>query len=1101
MWLVRLSSGRFAAFIFGAALLLVETASAQVFSPLHVFSTATGSVAPLVQGADGTLYGVSAHGGASPAPSLGTVFKLQPDGNGFTILYSFTGGADGSGPSAALVISGNTLYGTAKNGGTGKNGTVFKLNTDGTDFTTIYSFSAFTPGTNSDGANPVGNLVLFGNTLYGTASVGGSQAGAGTVFKVNTDGSGFATLHNFSGVVRSVDGAYPHAGLFLDGTTLYGTTQEGGTNGYGTVFKIDTSGADFATLHAFAAPVSGLSSEGSLPEAGVVFSGGTLYGTTSRGGAGHGTVFRLNTDGSGFTTLYNFQNGPDGSTPLAALVVADGTLYGTASSGGNFPGWGTVFKLKTDGSGFTNLYNFDRAEGKGGTGPAAGLLLVGSTLYGTTANSAGPVGGTVFKLNTDGSAFSEISNGNDGAQPQGGLVLSGDSFFGTTSSGGSRTAVTVLSPSAGTIFKLKTNGTSFATLHTFGAFTNQLVSGDARNANADGARPVGTLASSGGVLYGTTQIGGSAGVGTIFRMNTDGTGFTNLYNFTNSPDGAFPAAGVVLAGGALYGTTELGGANAEGTVFKINTDGGGFTTLYNFSAPVNATNSDGTSPMSGLALQGETLYGTTHNGGPGGGGTLFKINTDGTGFTRLYSFNAVTRLSTNSVDGANPVGGLVIAGSTIYGTTSSGGTATDTKGVGGPGTAFQVNTDGTGFVKLHTFTGTFGGFAPKGALALAGGRLYGTAANGGNGGGGTVFQMNADGSDFTTLHTFPFVSPQDTLGDLLAIGGTIYGTSEFSVPGSGSVFAITPTAAPSVQFTAAPSNGTPPQTVQFTAPPVDDKGNTLIQWKWDFGDGAQFSGAANPTHTYTNEGPFTATLIATNSNGTTVIGSGPEIDVLYPTAILNGGFETGTFENWTRTGGVSGVGPGVNGAHSGTYGARLQTQGSAGFLSQTLTTTPGAVYVISFWSEYSNPRAKATNSNELQLLWNGAVILDKTNLTSFPWTNIQVTATATATTTVVQFGYRSDGVPIALDDVTVSPVTQLGIAGITLSGANLVLNGMGGVSGQTYEVLMGTDLPEPVNEWTSVATQVADADGNFSVTVPSAVDANISARFYILHVK
>src|SRR6185312_13099874 len=225
-----------------------------------------------------------------------------------------------------------------------------------------------------------------------------------------------------------------------------------------------------------------------------------------------------------FTNLYNFTNGVDGSTPVAELAISGSTLYGTASAGGtNFPGYGTIFKLNTDGTGFSNLYEF--AQGVGGTQPAAGLLLSGSTLYGTTQHTSGGAGGTVFKLGTDGSGFTVIANGSDGANPQGGLLLLGDSFYGTTSAGGAH--------SAGTVFRVGTNGTGFTTLHTFPAAVYDPDYPGNYDTNSDGATPLGNLASSGGVLYGTTQIGGSFGVGTVFRLNTDGTAFTNLYNFTN----------------------------------------------------------------------------------------------------------------------------------------------------------------------------------------------------------------------------------------------------------------------------------------------------------------------------------------------------------------------------------------------------------------------------------------------------------------------------------------------------------------------------------------------------------------------------------------
>ncbi len=128
---MRACSRRLAATCFGAALCLAFTASAQIYSPLHIFTTAGGSTAPLIQGPDGTLYGVTPLGGAFGPQAKGTVFKVQPDGSGFDILYSFTNGTDGANPMGGLIVSGNTLYGTAANGGSGGHGTVFKLNTDG----------------------------------------------------------------------------------------------------------------------------------------------------------------------------------------------------------------------------------------------------------------------------------------------------------------------------------------------------------------------------------------------------------------------------------------------------------------------------------------------------------------------------------------------------------------------------------------------------------------------------------------------------------------------------------------------------------------------------------------------------------------------------------------------------------------------------------------------------------------------------------------------------------------------------------------------------------------------------------------------------------
>jgi uncharacterized repeat protein (TIGR03803 family) len=163
---------------------------------------------------------------------------------GFTNLHSFTAlsvvnnytNSDGANPYAGLILSGNILYGTATGGGSGGNGTVFAVHTDGSGFTNLYSFTG-----GSDGGYPFAGLVLSGNTLYGAALDGGSS-GAGTVFAINTDGTGFTNLHSFTAapgpLFTNSDGAYPYAGLIVSGNTLYGTAGWGGSSGKGTVFSL-----------------------------------------------------------------------------------------------------------------------------------------------------------------------------------------------------------------------------------------------------------------------------------------------------------------------------------------------------------------------------------------------------------------------------------------------------------------------------------------------------------------------------------------------------------------------------------------------------------------------------------------------------------------------------------------------------------------------------------------------------------------------------------------------------------------------------------------------------------------------------------------------
>jgi len=409
---------------------------------------------------------------------LGLILANRVTAQTFTTLYSFAAGSgyypnltnsDGARPWAGVIISGNTLYGTTEYGCSSGNGTVFAVNTDGTGFTNLHSFTASSTNssgayTNSDGTKPRAELILSGNSLYGTAGGGGS-GGHGTLFVVNTNGTGFTNLHSFT----YSDGSWPSAPLILSGNTLYGTTYGGGSSGKGTVFAVSTDGTDFTNLHNFAAVSTNSSgvytnSDGTHPYGSLVLSGNTLYGPAADGGSsGNGTVFAVNTDGTGFTNLHNFTppytsftgTNSDGAQP-AALIVSDNALYGTAMYGGS-SGRGTVFKVNTDGTGFTNLHSFTGlAFDTNGAGAVPNdLILSGSSLYGTTANGGHSGRGTVFKVNADGTAYTTLykftlgdpylfSTNSDGAVPSG-LILSGNTLYGTAVVGGSSGNGTVFS--------------------------------------------------------------------------------------------------------------------------------------------------------------------------------------------------------------------------------------------------------------------------------------------------------------------------------------------------------------------------------------------------------------------------------------------------------------------------------------------------------------------------------------------------------------------------------------------------------------------------------------------------------------------------------
>ena len=646
------------------------------YTVLHSFTGTSGDgldpEAELIQGRDGAFYGTT-YGSERGSLGLGygTVFKLHGDGSGYTVLYSFTANVgDGRNPRAGL-IQGNdgALYGTTYYGGAYTNwghvvytnwGTVFKINTDGTSYKVLYSFK----GSEYDGNMPRSALVQGRDgAMYGTTYWGGLGSG-GTIFKINPDGSGYTRMYSFS--TNGTDGFNPQAALIQGpDDLLYGTAWNGGSNSYGTVFKVKTNGLSFATLHSFRANTR----DGQNPPARVLqLSDGTLYGTTYWGGTCNwGTIFKLSTNGAPYTSLYSLGvNDPLGQAPNAELVQGDdGTFYGTVLNGGP-RGAGTVFKVNPDGTGATVLYSFSGAAGDAQWPYAAVILGAGGALYGTTGSGGTNGAGTVFRLSIDGSGFTLLhsfcTNGADGMAPDAPVVQGADgALYGTTYSGGSN--------GVGVVYTLNTNGTGYQVLHSFN--TNGV---DGQNTR------VGLVLARDGALYGTTINGGTNGCGTIFKLGTNGSGYTLLHTFASTGgDGYYPNAALGLGSdGALYGTTLYGGTNNYGAVFRLGLDGSDYRVIYSFPSGLGLGVRQAVGPLA--SGSDGALYGASYLGGTNGQGAVFKLNTNGTGFTLLYSF------STNACDGAHPYAGVVQGqDGAWYGTTSLGGSR-------GCGTVFRVGT-------------------------------------------------------------------------------------------------------------------------------------------------------------------------------------------------------------------------------------------------------------------------------------------------------------------------------------------------------------------------------------------------------------------------
>jgi uncharacterized repeat protein (TIGR03803 family) len=605
----------------GSVFKLTPNGNSYTESVLYRFQGGTdGSfpLAPLIVDASGAFFGTTFYGGTY---DRGTVFKLTPNGNGYSesILYNFHGGyqqcnvslCDGSNPEGALLVDGTgALYGTTSTDGVGRDGTVFKLSPHGGGYVeiTLHSFGGH------DASGPSGTLIADSTgALYGTALFGGTS-GFGVVFKLTPHGHAYSEsiLRSFAG---GADGGFPRSTLIMDNSgTLFGTSAGGNfsdVNSDGSVFKLSTNGNAYSVLHRFHWHDDGRGARAGL----IADSSGTIYGTTYYGGSiQQGTVFKLTPSSNGYreSVLYRFQGGPDGANPAAGLITDRlGAFYGTTTAGGKFD-FGTVFKLTPNGNGFVEsvLYRF-----QGDAYPRAGLLGgMDGALYGATFGG-GISCGTVFKLTPTAAGYNfrslyDFKCGADGDLPYASLIADGaGALYGTTAYGGSA--------GYGVVYKLTPIGSGYneTVLHAF-------------HVNADdGEHPQSSLiVDSAGALYGTTPAGGAHGAGTVYKLIPTRNGYSESfrYDFRNSPDGAGPIGSLIADGaGALYGTTHGGGADGLGVVFKLVPNGNGYSEiiLHSFARGTDGANSFG----SLIADSSGALYGTTHDGGALGQGAVFKV--------------------------------------------------------------------------------------------------------------------------------------------------------------------------------------------------------------------------------------------------------------------------------------------------------------------------------------------------------------------------------------------------------------------------------------------------------------------------------------------
>jgi uncharacterized repeat protein (TIGR03803 family) len=328
---------------------------------------------------------------------------------------------NGAGPYSNLLLHDEFLYGVTVYGGEYNNGTIFKIKPDGSNFTKIFDFNP-----DISGSHAYSTLISDGTFLYGMTKGDDGSSSHGTIYKIMPDGTNFSTLHSFDGA----NGSSPWSALLLIDDYLYGMTNYG-AEGDGSIFKIRTDGTFFSTLFSFSE-----STTGRFPYGEFYYDGTFLYGTTAAGGTNfYGTVFKILPDGTGYTKLTDFSLDPNGNYPYGSLI-SDGTfLYGLTGTGGTI-GYGTIFKIKPNGTDYQTIYNFSNEDG---ATPMDNLVAHGPFLYGMAIVGGIHNMGTLYRIKPDGTEFTKILDFDGttyGNYPRRSLISDGTFLYGMTSGGG-----------------------------------------------------------------------------------------------------------------------------------------------------------------------------------------------------------------------------------------------------------------------------------------------------------------------------------------------------------------------------------------------------------------------------------------------------------------------------------------------------------------------------------------------------------------------------------------------------------------------------------------------------------------------------------------
>lgn len=774
-------------------------------------NASSGMTGPLCVGTDGYFYGTS-----------GTLLiKVKPDGSGYA-AFPVLPSSGNFGATLLAQSADGTLFGVVPGADT-----LFRVKPDGSGYTVLHQFNA------AAGEGVAANGLVMGpdQLIYGTTQAGGAN-NAGTVFRIDQNGNNFSVLHSFS--QTGGDGLTPWSpAVFGADGMLYGTTYRGGAGNYGTVYSLKPDGTGYKVLYSLNA--SG--SEGEYCAGGVVLaSDGKLYGTTYQAGGAEGTVFQLNTDGTGFRVIRAF-SGADGAFFTTSLIEgSDGYLYGRDDhEGAN--GTGVAFRLKKDGTSYQVLYSFSSPPPNPlSYNHTPGLIEVaGGALYFVDPIGGASEGSLLLKVDlatTAVTALSDFGAALPQAAPNSLCLGTNGLLYGTT--GGA------------TLFSVRPDGTGLKNLYTF-------------RGGASPASPVAQTAGRDGKIYGVTSAGSSRS-GMVYKIEADGTNFSVI---ASCP--ALPVGIVQGADNLLYIVTSGGGSASRGSIFRVAPDGTGQAVVHDFVISA----SDGQTPAAGLIVARDgAMYGATTQGGAGSGGTVYRLGTDGT-FTLLHSFGLVSGVADGPQSLLTEDSNGNICGVTIS------------------GDVFRLSKDGANY----SVVGNVASLGSKANCLIQGpdGGLYGIVTVYGQNGSiqaptGLLFRLATDGSG--SRQTTPLPTP-GVDGSLLKLGdGTMVGLTGQAL--------ATATFTPSTLFKVLPNGTTPPPGPTISFPPASTTAaagsattlgvtaaGTGLTYQWQV-NGTAIPGATNATYTLTNLGAPQAgkyTVVVTDAAGLSVTSAAAALGV------------------------------------------------------------------------------------------------------------------------------------------------------------------------------------------------------------------------------